>query len=172
MKLLAMLAAATMPVQADRPCLLAPDAEALASVALPDILRQTGTLCAGKLPAASPLRRSPSPMLQRYDAEANRAWPAARAAIVKLSDPAAAALLSSEYARPLLSTLVAPMIVGRVSVQDCGTIDRLVTLLEPLPPRNTAGVIVTALQYLRTVKQPAGSQNPIATLPLCPAGAR
>jgi hypothetical protein len=108
-------------------------------------------------------------MLQRYDAEADRAWPVARAAIVKLSDPAAELMLQSQYARPLLSSIVVPMIVGRVAVKDCGTIDRLVALLEPLPPRNTAGVIVTTLQYLRDARAPAGSSNPVAGLPLCGA---
>ena len=46
-------------------------------------------------------------------------------------------------------------------------IDRLVTLLAPLPPRNTAGVIVTTLHYLRDARQPAGAKNPVAALPLC-----
>lgn len=169
---LLLLAALAGPMQPQpRPCLTAPEAEALATVALPDIIRQTGTTCAARLPADSLLRRAASSMLQRYDAEADRAWPAARGAIAKLSDPTAAALLGSEYARPLLSSIVTSLIVGRIATKDCGTIDRLVTLLEPLPPRNVAGLIVTTLQYLRTAKQPAGT-NPIAGLPLCTTGAR
>ena len=158
------------PAGAAEPCLTGPDAAALATVALPDIIRETGSTCAAKLPATSLLRRSDSPMLKRFDAEADRAWPAARAAIVKLSDPAAGALLESQFARPLLSTLVTPFIVGRIAVKDCGTMDRLLTLIEPLPPRNVAGVIVTALQYLRTAKPLPGGRNPIASLPLCPGG--
>lgn len=164
--LLALLAVAAQP--AERPCLTAPEAEALATVALPDIIRQAGIACAGQVPATSLLRRPSSAMLTRYDAEADRAWPAARAAIVKLSDPAADALLGSQFARPLLSTLVAPLIVGRIAVKDCPTLDRLMTLLEPLPPRNVAGVIVTALQYARGARAPAGVRNPVAELPLCP----
>ena len=164
-KLLAMLAAVAAPVQAQRPCLTAPEAEALATVALPDILRQTGVTCAAQLPAASVLRRPQSPLFGRYEAEATRAWPAARAALGKLIDPAAQALLGSDFARPVLSTLVTPLIVGRIAVKDCGTIDRLVTLLEPLPPRNTAGVIVTVLQHLQ--KQSANARAPVAALPLC-----
>lgn len=160
MKTLALLVMLAAPAQ--RPCLTGAEAESLATVALPDIIRQTGATCAGQLPAASLLRRPSSAMLTRYDAEAERAWPAARAALVKLSAPEAEALLGSQFARPLLSTLVTPLIVGRIAVRDCGTIDRLVTLLEPLPPRNTAGVIVTALQYARTAKG-----NPAAGLPLC-----
>lgn len=163
---------AVVPAQAQRPCLNGAEAEALATVALPDIIRQTGTACSAQLPANSLLRRTASPMLARYDAAADQAWPSARGAIVKLSDPAVEALLGSQFARPLLSSLIAAMIVGRIATRDCGTIDRLVTLLEPLPPRNTAGVIVTTLQYLQTAKQPAGGRNPVAALPLCAGGGR
>ncbi|WP_419808205.1 hypothetical protein [Sphingomonas sp.] len=163
-----MLATAAAPAQ--QPCLSPPEAESLAAVALPEIMRQTGTVCAAQLAAASPLRRRPNPLLQRYQAEADRAWPAARAAIVKLSNPTAEALLGSDYARPLLASLVAPLIVGRINPRDCPTIDRLVTLLEPLPPRNTAGVIVAALRYAKRA-QP-GDRNPVAALPLCLAEAR
>lgn len=168
MRWLPLLALLAAPTQAAEPCVTGAEAQALATVALPDIIRQTGTICAGRLPADSLLRRSDSAMAKRFDAEADRAWPAARGALAKLSDPAAASLLDSRFARPLLSTLVTPLIVGRIAIKDCGTIDRLVTLLEPLPPRNVAGVIVTALQYLRNETPPAGTRNPVASVPLCP----
>ena len=154
-----LLAAVATP----RPCLTPPQAEAVALVALPEVIRQAGVACAGELAATSLLRRAQSPMLARYDAEADRAWPAARGAIVKLVDPQAEALLGSDFARPLLTTLIAPLVVGRVALKDCGTIDRLVTALEPLPPRNTASVLVTALGWLKAQKG-----NAIAGLPLCP----
>ena len=158
-----MLAAALAAPAPPRPCLTAGEAEAVALVALPEVIRQAGAACATELPPSSLLRRTDSAMLARYDAEAERAWPAAKGAIVKLSGPEANALLGSSLARPLLTTLIAPLIVGRVATKDCGTIDRLVTALEPLPPRNTASVLVTALQHL-------AAKNPdAARLPLCPA---
>ena len=153
---------------APRPCLTAPEAQAVALVALPEILRQTGVACAPALPAASLLRRPASPLIARYQAAADQAWPAARAALVKLSDPQAEALLGSQFARGLLTTLVAPLIVGRIAPRDCGTVDRLVAALEPLPPRNAADVVVTALQYLAAQKPPAGQPNAVAALPFCP----
>lgn len=158
-----MLAAALAGPAPPRPCLTAPEAEAVAVVAMPEVIRQTGAACAGELPATSLLRRERSAMLDRYDAEATRAWPAARGAVARLAGPGAEAMLGSELARPLLTTLIAPLIVGRVAAKDCGTIDRLVAALEPLPPRNTASVVVTALQYLSTRRPDA------ARLPLCPA---
>lgn len=165
---LAALAGGQMPA---RPCLTQPEAEAVVLVALPDLMRQTGVVCAARLPASSLLRQPSAPMLQRFATEADRAWPAARAAFVKLSDPAAEALLGSQFARPLLATLITPLLVGRIAPKDCGTIDRLLSELGPLPPRNMAGVIVTTLRYLSTQKVPAGMTNPAAGLPLC-AGTR
>ncbi len=167
--LLALLLAAQPPA---RPCLTQGEAESVVLVAMPDLLRQTGAICSGQLPASSLLRRPASPLLSRYQVEADRAWAGARAALVKLSDPQADALLGSQFARPLLLTLVVPLITGRIATGDCRTIDRLVTALEPLPPRNTAATVVTALGYFARQKPLAGARNQLATLPLCDAGDR
>lgn len=170
---LALLAAvAALPAQAA--CLTDQEAEALTLVAMPDLIRQTGSACSQRLPATSLLRRVNTSFLQRYDAEANRAWPAAQAALAKLSDPAIEPLLQSQFARPLLSTMLVPMVLGTIDPADCGTIDHLATLLEPLPPRNTAGIVVTTLRYLKAEKAKARKGavvQDIPDLPLC-AGPR
>lgn len=158
------------PAGAQVPCLSAPDAEAIALVALPEIIRDAGRVCA-KLPATSLLRRGNGPFLSKYQAEADRAWPAARAAVAKLSDPSVELLLLSDYARPLLTSLFAPQIAGRIQPADCATLDRLVTLLEPLPARNTAGIVVATLQYLKGEKA-KGKRADIPDLPVCAAGAK
>lgn len=170
MRFVALVIAATLvatPAAAQRPCLSDAEAESLATLILPDVIRETGRLCQSRLPARSLLRRTDGPLLARYQAAADRAWPAAQQAIVKLSDPAVSLLLASEYARPVLSSLIAPQIVGRIAIADCPTIDRLVTLLEPLPPANTAGVIVTAIRAEQAKRGQRRSGDPV--LPLCPA---
>lgn len=167
MKLAALAASVALvaapPAQAQ--CVSAPEAEAMTLVALPDILRETGRVCAARLSAASPFRQGGA-LIAKYEAAAETAWPAARAAIVKLSDPSLDMLLQSDYARPMLTSLIAPLIVGRIATDDCGTIDRMVTLLAPLPPRNTAGVVVTTLQYLKAEKA-KGRSVAVPDLPLC-----
>ena len=170
-RLIAVVAALTLtaPATAQTKCLTEGDAEALALVALPDILRETGRVCAAQLPPSSLIRQPSGNLIGRYQAEADRAWPAARGAIVKLSDPMVEILLQSEYARPLIVTTIVPLIVGRIAVQDCGTIDRLVTLLDPLPPRNTAGIVVATLRYLKTQKA-RGKNVAVPDLPLCTDG--
>lgn len=172
-RLISIAALIAMPIaaRAQTPCLTAAEAEAIALVAMPDILRQTGRVCT-MLPPASLLRRPGGAFLARYDAAADAAWPAARAAIVRLSDPAVDVLLQSDYARPMLTSIFAPQVLGRVQASDCPTIDRLVTLLEPLPPRNTAGIIVATLQYLRAEKARGKPVVGIPDLPVCAAAKR
>ena len=148
------------PAQAQSGCITQPEAEAMTLVALPDIIREA------RLPASSLVRNQSSALIGRYQVEADRAWPSARAAIVKLSDPAVDALLESDFARPLLTSLLVPQIVGRIAPRDCGTIDRLVTLLQPLPPRNTAGIVVETLRYLKMEKARRGDRSG-PDLPLC-----
>lgn len=166
-RLACLLALVATPATAQTRCVTDAEAQAFASAAMPEIVRETGRVCAGALPAASLIRRQNGAFLAKYDAEADRAWPAAREAIVKLSDPTIGLLLQSQYARPLLTSLLVPQLVGRIATADCPLIDRLVTLLEPLPARNTAGVIVTSLKYLKAEKA-KGRNVDVPDLPLCP----
>ena len=163
------LALVAAPAAAQRPCVTDGEAQAFASVAMPEIIRETGRVCTAALPATSLVRRQSGTFLAKYDAEADRSWPIARDAIVKLSDPAMSLLVQSEYARPLLTSLLVPQLVGRIAVADCSMIDRLTTLFEPLPARNTAGVIVVALRYLKAEKA-KGRQVEVPDLPLCSQG--
>lgn len=167
--LLASLALAT-PAAAAPPCLTAREAETIALVALPDLIRETGRVCAATLPAASLIRRPTGAFLAKYQTAADRAWPDARLAIAKLSDPSVVLLLQSDYARPVLTALMVPLLVGRIATADCPTIDRFVTLVEPLPPRNTAGLVVTTLQFLKREK--AKGNGAVADLPDLPVCAR
>lgn len=164
---LAAAALAAAPVQAQRGCVTRSEAESLTLVALPEIIAQTGRLCADRLPATSLVRRTSGPFLAKYQSEADRAWPAARAALIKVTDPSVTGLLGSDHARPLLTSLAVPLIVGRLRAEDCPVVDRLVTQLAPLPPRNTAAVVVTTLAYLKAEKA-RGRPVAVPDLPLCP----
>ena len=160
----------TTPASAQTRCLTSMEAEAIVQVALPEVIRSAGRVCAA-LPAASLLRRPSSDFLTRYDAEADRAWPSARTALGKLTDPQLAPLLQSNLARPLVTSLVAPQVTGQIQPADCPTLDRLVTLLEPLPARNTAGIVAATLQYLKA-ERVRGGRSDIPDLPVCPAASR
>lgn len=166
---LAIAAALATPAEAQRNCVTPAEAEALTLVALPEVMLEAGRVCAANLPATSLLRQPGSAFIAKFRTEADRAWPAARGAIAKVVDPSAAPLLESGYARPFLTSLLVPQLLGRVELRDCGTIDRLVKLLSPLPPRNVAGVVVTTLGWLKA-ENARGKRVDVPDLPLCPAG--
>jgi hypothetical protein len=168
------LVATSTGAAAATPCLTTAEAESIALVAMPEIIRQTGQACAAVLPPSALMRQTSGPFLAKYEAAADRAWPEARAALGKVAGPDMAPLLQSEFTRPLLTSLLAPALVGQIAVQDCPEIDHMVTLLQPLPPRNTAGLVVSTLQLIRE-KQAAGvldASLPTLDLPLCPAQRR
>ena len=166
--LLAVAALLVAPVAQAQTCLSTSEAQAVAQVALPEIIRETGRVCQRVLPATSLVRRPSGPFIAKYQAAADAAWPAASAAIGKLSDPSLSSLVQSDYARPLLVSLLVPQLVGRVAASDCGTIDTLVTQLAPLPARNTAVIVVTTLKYLKA-EQAKGNRQvaDVPDLPIC-----
>ena len=152
--------------QAQTACLSEREAESVTLVALPDILRETGRVCAARLGDKSLIARTDGPLIMRYQTAADDAWPVARNAIGKLSNPTVGLLLQSDYARPILTSLMVPLIVGRIAVEDCPVIDRIVTQLAPLPPKNTASLVVTTLKYLKS-EQAKGKPVQVPDLPLC-----
>lgn len=150
---------------AQTPCVTTPEATSIALVAMPEVLRQLGQMCAARVPAASLLRQTNGPFLARYQVEADRAWPAARTALGRVAGPDVAALLQSDFTRPMLVSLLAPALVQVVQPKDCSEIDRIVMLAQPLPPRNAAGLIVATLKLTRDKQAQFG--NATIDIPIC-----
>jgi hypothetical protein len=163
---LALAATLATPAAAQRGCVTRTEAESLTLAVLPDVILEAGRVCAASVPATSLLRRQAGPFIAKYRVAADAAWPAAVRAATKFTDPSAASLLQSGFARPLLATVVAPLILGQVQAGDCPAIDRFATLLEPLPPRNVAGLVVTALTWLKG-ERARGRRVDVPDLPLC-----
>src|SRR3546814_17342951 len=75
------LIATSSAAAAATPCVTTAEAESIALVAMPEIIRQTGQACAAVLPATALIRQTSGPSLAQYDSAANRAWPPAQAAL-------------------------------------------------------------------------------------------
>lgn len=174
------LAAAAFALVADTaaiaatPCVTPAEATSITLVAMPEIIHQVGGICAAQLPASALLRQTGGPFLTKYQAEADRAWPAARAALSRVAGPDVAPLLQSDFTRPLLTSLLAPALVGTVEPQDCGKIEKIAVALQPLPARNTADLIVAALQLAREKQAEFGTTptNQKLDIPICRADRR
>ncbi|HWK36770.1 hypothetical protein [Sphingomonas sp.] len=146
-------AAQTAPVTL---CVSPREAEAIVTLVAPDLVRLTATMCAPSLPATAYLRRPADQLAARYAMNGDGAWPVARAALRKLLPPDAAQMVENDFARPLVGSLLAPLIVKDLKPQDCGSIDRLLTLIDPLPARNTVGLVVTVAELAQRKQQTKG----------------
>lgn len=165
---LASTAAAQTPVRA---CVTAAEAESLVLAVAPDLIRQTGTACATALPATALIRQSDSRLLGKYQAEADAAWGRASGALAKIAGPEAEPLIQSGYARALVGSLIAPALTGKIQPGDCPAIERIVSLLEPLPPKNTAALLVTVIQLNDADRAKTPGAKP-SGLPICPMKAK
>ena len=174
MKSLCLAAATAALMQANiataaTPCATSTEATAITAVAMPEIIRQVGQICANQLPVAALLRQPGGPFVAKYQTEADRAWPAARAALERIGGPQVAPLLQSEFTRPLLASLLAPALVGTVDPGDCGEAENIAEQIRPLPARNTAELIVSMLRLVRKKQAEFGTGGDKQTLdiPIC-----
>lgn len=177
MRALALIATATLALTpiaaqaAEPPCLTAAEFSALSSYALPSIITGTADRCAATLPASAWLRRNGSELATRYAVAKPAAWPAAKAAFLKLggssANAEAANLLRSlpdTSLQPMFDTLIAGMIGQQLPTERCGMVDRVVRLLAPLPPENTAELIAV----LVGIGAKSGRAK-VGSFSLCPA---
>ena len=154
MRFIAALALSLTPIAAqaaEPPCLTSSEFTALSSYALPSIITGTTERCATTLPANAWLRRNGSQLAARYAVGKTAAWPGAKAAFFKIGATSANAeatnlikTLPDSTLQPMLDGLISGMIGQQLPAERCGVIDRLVRLLAPLPPENTAELIAVA----------------------------
>jgi len=146
-----LVAASGIANAAEPPCLSAGEFSSLAGYALPSMISGTTQRCAPTLGADAFLPRSGAGLAARYAEGKAANWPGAKAAFLKLSagkDDDAGKLLRS-LPDPSLQQMIDAVMEGMVSqqipIERCTTIDRVVRLLAPLPPANTADLIALAV---------------------------
>lgn len=161
----ALLAASTTQAQAPA-CIPQREAEALFLALAPAMIGSVAATCAAALPPGALLRRPAGQLTAKYAGPADAAWPTAREGLRKLLGPDAAPMMDSEMAKPMITAMIAPLLAKEVKAKDCPHIDRILTLIDPLPARNTAGLLVAILDISGKAK--GGGQKPGPFI-LCPA---
>lgn len=137
------VAAAQAPA---RQCISTADAEIMFLAAAPAALKSAASICQGTLPRTAFLLRPDPAFFGRMAAASEAAWPRASQAALRFAGPEIAPLLESPAMRPVLATAVGGIITADLQPADCPKVDRLLTLLAPLPPQNIAGIAVTTVQ--------------------------
>jgi hypothetical protein len=148
-----------------RPCITEAEGEALFQVMLPDVIREMGRVCAA-LPQRSFLRQPSAAFMNRIDAGVGPATVAAQGGIRKLLGPQGAAFAGSQFAIPMARAVFVPLVAQEIRPADCPGLDKIVSNLAPLPPRNLAAVFVAMAQ----ISQNDEKRGP--RLPICPMRAR
>ncbi len=157
------------------PCVSQPDAEAIVTSVLPDVIENVGQMCAPTLPPAALLRQSSGPFIAKYRAAADLSWPHVQGNLKKLLGNGAGGgfLFGSEFARPLLGSILAPMLTRSLQPADCPQIERIVELIEPLPAANAAPLFVQVLQFADSKRRTKDGDKPAKpVLPICQAGTK
>jgi hypothetical protein len=136
---------------AEPPCLTPAEFTSLAGYALPSIITGTAQRCATTLPPAAYLRTDGTALAARYAGQKAKHWPSAKAAFLKLSGATNADAnklfrdMPDASLQGILDATMEGMISQQIPLKRCGVIDRLVGLLSPLPPENTAELIAVAV---------------------------
>lgn len=149
--------------QAAKPCLTPAEATELIAFLAPEFIKGVGTACANTLPATALLRQTSGPFLAKYQAEATAAWPIAKGAMAKVAETGP---IDIDDVGPTMSSMVSEMIsemiTKEIKTKDCVVVDRILSLLAPLPPRNTAELFVTIAQL-------RGPEEQDGEFSICPA---
>ena len=136
---------------AEAPCLTAGEFTNLSTYALPSPIDGASQRCSASLPADSFLRMDAGSLANRYTTGKISAWPGAKAAFFKLTSgagPDAEQMLKSmpdQTVQQLVDGFVKGKVTQEIPLERCGTIDRLLRLLSPLPPESTAEIIGLAV---------------------------
>lgn len=148
--------------QAAKACLTPPEAEALVTYALPSAIRAVTTKCTPALPATTALIQSGPIIAARYQFDADNAWPVARIAFDKAFGINLTGALGDAAAKGLVDAALGAGLAGRLKPDDCGKVDRIINILEPLPARNMAMLITALMEFGRAGKREKSPLN------LCP----
>lgn len=155
---------------AEPPCLTTNEFTSLATYGLPSVIKGVTDRCGPSLPAGAWLPRNGAPLASRYASSKPAAWPGAKAAFMKLGSNGKAETadifrkLPDASLQPMVDGLIEGLVGQEIPLQRCTVIDRVVRLLAPLPPENTAELIALAAGL--------GSKNggeKAGKLKLCPA---
>lgn len=134
----------------DAPCLTPAEFTSLSSYALPSVIAGVSERCAPVLGGAAYLTRSGGQLAQRYTQRKAASWPSAKRAFLKVSgnNPEIAQLLTSmpdQTLQPLVDGMISGMVGQKLPTDRCASVDRLASLLAPLPAENTAELISLAV---------------------------
>lgn len=151
--IIALLSATSVQAAEPKQCIPAETAESLITYILPGALGAVRTKCSTSLPASAALLEVDSVRMQRYEADSQRAWPKASTAIGLMVGQDLPENLGTDAMRPFVDAMIPAMLAQEIQAKDCPTIDKVYSLLEPMPTANLASLTVMLAQLGSNGKQ-------------------
>ena len=153
-------AAIAMPAQAaaaaavEAKCLAPGEVRALATFAMPSVLTGLIDRCAPEVGTSGFMSTQGRGLVTSYAAHKDAAWPTARQAFFRLAgskggtDETANMLAKMPDAalQPFVEGMIGGMIGAKLKPGQCAIADKMMRLLAPLPPQNTAELLGTILE--------------------------
>jgi len=167
---MALAALPGMARAAEPTCLTPAEFTALATYGLPNVIKGATDRCGPSLPVGAWLPRNGASLASRYGASKPAAWPGAKAAFIKIGGQQKDTgdifrNLPDPSLQQMVDGLIEGMVGQQIPLEKCTMIDRVVRLLSPLPPENTAELIALAAG----LGSDKGGKT-ASKLKLCPAG--
>lgn len=152
-------------------CLTRAEAEGLMTYSLPSIVRAMSGKCAAALPATAPLIQAGNVTAARYQPDADTAFPTAKLAFDKLAGTKMSEIIGDAGTQKLIGHTISTGVASKIQAKDCGTIDRILDILQPLPAKNMAMLFTAILELGANEKEAKESplhicQAPVATTSL------
>lgn len=136
---------------AEPPCLTPTEFTSLAGYTLPSIITGASERCGPTLGPDAFLRKRGPDLASRYGQQKGVYWAGAKAAFLKLSatsNPDTGKMfrdMPDSSLQGILDAMMEGMVSQQIPLDRCGVIDRVIGLLSPLPPQNTAELIGLAV---------------------------
>lgn len=176
-KVLAGTAAALAMVQAQvamaqvpqLPCVEQADLADAVVYAMPSLMGAFEAKCGPKLPADGFMRTQGAKMSANYSAQQSAAWPGAQRLLLQFTSGGTKrgqdgvaemiASLPADALRPFVDALIQQEVSKKIPLKECQNIERGISYLAPLPPKNMGG-LVSFIVELANVKKPSLCENP------------
>jgi len=158
--LIAMLNATSLQAAEAKQCMSAEAAESLITYVIPGALGAVRSKCADSLPTTAALLQINSVQMQRYEEDSRKAWPQASVAMGLIVGEDLPENIGMDAFRPFVDAMIPTMIAQEVKASDCPTIDKVYSLLEPMPTSNLAGLTVMLVQLGSNDDKEPGRKDP------------
>ncbi len=147
------------------PCVTQAEAADLVVVLLPTVLRAATGKCRSALPADAFLTNGGAAYLERLEGLREESWAGARRAMDKISDKPFPEGASAQTIVSAAEDLIRSRM--KIKSRSCADVDRVVSLLAPLPPENVGALLALAGSFATNDRKRRALKPPI-----CPSSGR